>query len=357
LLETKGRLTFLQLVVALAAVAVILGSVRAASDIISQFLMAFVIAVAVMPLQMWLTKKGLPPIVAFILTALAVIGGLGLLIVILVASLNEFATTLPEYESQMAETQSQIQDALNSFGITQESLDSTAATSDASGVLAWLAGVASWLLGAFTNLGFMLAIAAFMLLETFNFPKKIAAVASPEGRRLLGKFVTDIRTYMIVTTKVNLMVGVVDTVLLMVMGVPFPLLWGVLAFLFGFIPSIGFLLSLVGPALMAWLALGPTEAIIVIVAFIVINGGIQNIVMPRQMGEGTGLSPAVVFGSLVFWGWVLGPVGAILSVPMTMITKLALDSADSTRGIAYLMTTGKHPFEKDGAASAAAAGE
>jgi AI-2 transport protein TqsA len=145
---------------------------------------------------------------------------------------------------------------------------------------------------------------------------------------------------------VNLLVAIVDTVLLFAMGIPYAALWGALAFLLGFIPSVGFLLSLVGPALMALLVYGPQAAAIVIVAFIVINGGIQNIILPRRMGEGTDLSPAVVFGSLMFWGFVLGPVGAILSVPMTMIVRLALESSDSTRGLSYLISSGKHPFRR-----------
>ena len=95
---------------------------------------------------------------------------------------------------------------------------------------------------------------------------------------------------------------------------------------------------------MALLISGPQAALVVIIAFILINGGIQNIILPRRMGEGTDLSPAVVFGSLLFWGFILGPVGAILSVPMTMIVRLSLEFSESTRGLAYLVSSGKHPY-------------
>jgi predicted PurR-regulated permease PerM len=193
----------------------------------------------------------------------------------------------------------------------------------------------------------MLALAAFMLLEATAMPAKVRAIALPTRREPLERFVEHVRTYVVVTAWVNLLVGITDTVLLLAMGVPYAVLWGALAFLFGFIPSVGFLLSLVGPALMALLESGPQAALVVIVAFIVINGGIQNIILPRRMGEGTDLSAAVVFGSLLFWGFVLGPVGAILSVPMTMIVRLALDSSNSTRGLSYLMSSGRHSFNRN----------
>jgi predicted PurR-regulated permease PerM len=207
-----------------------------------------------------------------------------------------------------------------------------------------VAEVAKWLAGAFANFGFMLALAAFMLVESIGLPEKVRQISAPSRRVHLDKFVDGVRSYVVVTAWVNFLVGAVNTVLLLIMGIPYAALWGVLAFLFGFIPSVGFLLSLIGPALMALLESGPQAALIVIVAFIVINGGIQNIILPRRMGEGTDLSTAVVFGSLLFWGFVLGPVGAILSVPMTMIVRLALDSSDGTRGLSYLMSSGRHPY-------------
>ena len=341
--EQQRSFSFLQMIVGVAAAAIVLTVVHGASEIISQFLMAFVITVAVAPVQAWLIRRGMRPVWAFLITVVSMVVIIGLLITVLTTSMNQFVQSLPQYKDQFAELQDQVTQTLRSMGVSRATISASPAGSD---VAAAVAGVAAWLLSAFTSFGFMLALAAFMLFEATAMPAKVRAIALPARRAPLDRFVGNVRTYVVVTAWVNLLVAIVDTVLLFAMGIPYAVLWGALAFLLGFIPSIGFLLSLVGPALMALLVYGPEEALIVIVAFIVINGGIQNIVLPRQMGEGTDLSPAVVFGSLMFWGFVLGPVGAILSVPMTMIVRLALEMSDSTRGLSYLISSGKHPFNR-----------
>lgn len=343
--QPKRNAQFLPMIIGIAAVVVILAGVHGASDLISQFLMAFVITVAVAPVQNQLIRRGMGPTWAFLITVVSTIAGMVIVITVLSTSINQFIQDLPQYQDEFAELQTQITEALAAVGISTSAVESSPInTSD---VAAGVAEAASWLVGAFANFGFMLGLAAFMLLEATVMPKKMRAIAVPTSRESLNRFVNNVRSYVTVTTWVNLLVGIIDTALLLAMGIPNAVLWGALAFLFGFIPSIGFLLSLVGPALMALLISGPQAAAVVIVAFIVINGGIQNIVLPRRMGEGTDLSTAVVFGSLLFWGFILGPVGAILSVPMTMIVRLSLEFSDSTRGLAYLMSSGKHPFNRN----------
>ena len=342
---SRGRTNaFLPMALGIAAVVVILAGVHGASQLISQFLMAFVITVAVAPAQSWLIRRGLRPVLAFVITVIATVAGIGLVLVVLTSALNQFIQDLPQYQDQFAELQSQITETLSSMGFSTSTVE--ASTTSTANLASAVAGVATWLASAFANFGFMLALAAFMLFEATHMPAKVKAIALPTAQEPLNRFVTNVRNYVIVTTWVNLLVGVIDTVLLVIMGIPYPVLWGALAFLFGFIPSIGFILSLIGPALMALLISGPQAALIVIIAFILINGSIQNIILPRRMGEGTDLSSAVVFASLMFWGFILGPVGAILSVPMTMIVRLSLEFSDSTRGLAYLVSSGKHPFQR-----------
>ncbi len=305
--ETKST-SFLTMAVGVAAVVIILAAVYGASQIISQFLMAFVITVAVAPVQAWLIRRGLRPVLAFLLTVVGLVVTIGLVILVLTASLNSFIQSLPQYKDQFAELQKQIsRGAL--VARHQPDDDRVQPVHEHERHREAIAGAAQWLLSGFASFGFMLALAVFMLAEATHMPAKVKAISLPARRAPMDRFVNNVRSYVVVTAWVNLLVGVVDTMLLLAMGIPYAVLWGALAFLFGFIPSIGFLLSLVGPALMALLVSGPQAAAIVIVAFIVINGGIQNIILPRQMGEGTDLSPAVVFGSLMFWGFILGPVG------------------------------------------------
>jgi predicted PurR-regulated permease PerM len=341
--EEQKSTSFLSMALGVAAVVVILAGIHGASQIISQFLMAFVITVSVAPIQKWLIRRGMRPPLAFLITVIATILGIGLVILVLTASLNQFIQSLPQYKDQFAALQQQVTSALSSLGFSKSSVEASAST-NTNAIAQGVANVAKWLVSGFANFGFMLALAAFMLFEATVMPEKVKAIAMPARRAPVDRFVFNIRNYVVVTAWVNFLVGATNTVLLLIMGIPYAVLWGALAFLFGFIPSIGFLLSLVGPALMALLVSGPQEAAIVVVAFIIINGGIQNVLLPRQMGEGTDLSPAVVFGSLLFWGFILGPVGAILSVPMTMIVRLALESSESTLGLSYLMSSGKHPF-------------
>jgi len=130
----------------------------------------------------------------------------------------------------------------------------------------------------------------------------------------------------------------VDTIFLLILGVDFALLWGLLAFLLGYIPSVGFWFALIPPFILALFEFGITKALIVLVGYILINGSVQNFLQPKMMGSGLNLSPLVVVISLFFWAWVLGPIGALLAVPMTIIVKeIFLEGFDDTRGLAGLM--------------------
>jgi predicted PurR-regulated permease PerM len=147
-------------------------------------------------------------------------------------------------------------------------------------------------------------------------------------------------------TRVNSMVALGNTVLLWLLGIPFALLWGFLSFLMGYIPVVGWWISLIPPFFLAWAEYGFGKALIVLVAYILINGGVQNIIQPRMMGRGLSISPLVVFISVIIWTTVLGWMGALISVPLTLIVLKLLDSSESTRWIAAIMRIGSEG-EKD----------
>jgi len=140
---------------------------------------------------------------------------------------------------------------------------------------------------------------------------------------------------------------VLNTILLYALGIEFAILWGLLSFFMSFIPSIGFLISVIPPAIMALLQFGPQQMLIVIVAFILINFLVDNVIKPRFIEEGVNISVAVTFISLIIWAWVLGPIGAILAVPMSMVVQAIFDSREDTRWVAYLMGSGSEPYQKD----------
>jgi predicted PurR-regulated permease PerM len=164
----------------------------------------------------------------------------------------------------------------------------------------------------------------------------------PAGNPTLARFrelAGDLREYVRITTWINLLVGLVNTIFLFILGVDYALLWGLLSFLMGYIPNVGFWIALIPPFLLALLEFGVAKALIVLTGYVLINGGVQNFLQPRMMGSGLNLSPLVVILSLFFWGWVLGPMGALLAVPLTMIVKeVFLDAYDDTRGLSELMS-------------------
>ncbi len=145
------------------------------------------------------------------------------------------------------------------------------------------------------------------------------------------------RKYMTVLTGINFLVGLGDTIFLMYMGVDFALLWGLLAWFMGYIPSVGFIIALIPPVLMAYAQYGLQSAIIVAIGYILINGGVQNFVQPKVMGNSLKISPVVVFVGVFIWGYLLGGIGAILAVPMTLLVVIIMENFEGTRPLAILM--------------------
>ncbi len=135
---------------------------------------------------------------------------------------------------------------------------------------------------------------------------------------------------------VNLGVGFGNTILLFILGVPFAVFWGILAWLMGYIPTVGFWIAMVPPLVLAWVTLGVPAAAIVFLGYVVINGSVENFVKPHLMGQGLNMSPLIVFVSVFLWGWMLGGIGAILAVPITLIIISVLDAFDATRWLAEL---------------------
>ena len=144
----------------------------------------------------------------------------------------------------------------------------------------------------------------------------------------MGSFAQGTRTYLGVSAVFGLIVAVIDTLALWALGVPGALIWGVLAFITNFIPNIGFVIGVIPPALVGLLEGGPGLMIVVIVLYCLINFVIQSVIQPRYVGNAVGLSTTLTFLSLVFWTWVIGPLGAILAVPLSLFFKAVLVEAD-----------------------------
>jgi predicted PurR-regulated permease PerM len=210
---------------------------------------------------------------------------------------------------------------------------------DPGAAMGLVAGLLNALQGMLTN-GFLIMLTViFILVEASSFPAKLRAIlAAPDSS--LGYFekvIHNIRHYIAIKTLMSLGTGIAIAVWLLILGVDYALLWGLLAFLLNYVPNIGSILAAVPAVLLAILQLGVGKVLLVMTGYLAVNIVVGNMIEPRVMGRGLDLSTLVVFLSVVFWGWVFGPVGMLLSVPLTMIVKIALDSNEDTRWVAVLL--------------------
>ena len=178
-------------------------------------------------------------------------------------------------------------------------------------------------------------------------PRKLVAITA--GRKQLVNESSRVRDailqYMSLKTVVSVLTGTLAGILVWGLGVDYPVLWGLLAFFFNYVPNIGSFIAAIPPVLLALIQRDLNCALLMGIGYAAINGIIGNFVEPRMMGKGLGLSTLVVFLSLVFWGWVLGPVGMLLSVPLTMIVKIGLENFEQTRWLAIMLGSNPEPAE------------
>ena len=197
----------------------------------------------------------------------------------------------------------------------------------------------SSLRGLLTNTFLILLTVVFILFETAGLPAKLDRILpdTSNSYQYLNQVLDDIKRYMMIKSLTSLLTGVLVAVWLWFLGVDFPLLWGVLALLLNYVPNIGSIIAAVPAVLLTFVQLGGGHASLAALGFLLANIVMGNVIEPRVMGKGLGLSTLVVFLSLVFWGWVLGLVGMLLAVPLTMTVKIALEGNEETRHIAVLL--------------------
>ncbi len=325
------------LVVAGALVIVIAG-MRAAAPLLTPFLLAVFIAIITSPLLSWLKHRHLPASVALLVVIAGLIGVGGLITSLLSGSLDRFMSSLPGYQARLKGLTLELVQWLDTAGfhVPREALTTYVNPANAMGIAGDLI---SGIGGALTNALLILLTVIFILLEATGLPAKLqAALKTPEVTLTrLDHVLTNVNRYMLIKTTTSLVTGLLIWGWLSLLGIDFAVLWGLVAFLFNFVPTIGSFVAAVPAILLALVQLGLHSALWATAGYMVVNILIGNFIEPKFMGRGVGLSTLVVFCSLVFWGWVLGPVGMFLSVPLTMALKIALDANPDTRPIAILL--------------------
>jgi predicted PurR-regulated permease PerM len=327
-----------RILLSLAAVVIIVAGLRAASAIVMPFFIAVFVAVIASGPLFWLEKRGLPTALAVVLIVAGILGlgvGLG---AIAGTSVNEFTERLPEYQSRLEGLRDEAIGWLHARGLTVPE-DSLKAIIDPRAAMALTANLLKGVGSLLANFLLILLTVVFLLLEIAAFTRKLkVAFGDPDAPHGgIDRFADSVRRYVAIKTVVSLATGVLVWLWLVILGVDFPLLWGLLAFLLNYVPNIGSIIAALPPIMLALIQFGIVRAVLVATGYIVVNLGIGSILEPRFMGRGLGLSPLVVFVSLVFWGWVFGPVGMLLSVLLTVTLKIALESVEETRWLAVLM--------------------
>lgn len=322
----------------MAAFVVVVAGVREARELLVPFLLSAFIAIIAAPPLFYLKHKRIPTGIALALViGLVVIAAL-MLGVLVGNSIDDFSAQLPFYQERLNAITAGLLSWLAETGI--EIPKQTASNLlDPSKAMKMAAVGLSSLGGLLTNTFLILLTVIFILLEAASFPTKLEAILqNPDsGLSRFQAFLDNINSYMAIKTATSLLTGLLVGLWLWVVGLDYPVLWGMLAFLLNFVPSIGSILASIPALLLALVQLGITGTLWSLLGYVLINVIIGNIVEPRFMGRGLGLSTLVVFISLVFWGWILGPVGMFLSVPLTMMIKISLDSSEETRWIAILL--------------------
>jgi AI-2 transport protein TqsA len=318
------------ILVGAAATVVVVAGIQAMAWLIGPAFMALIIVIAVAPVQGWLRRHGWPgwaTTIVVILLVYAILLGLALGILISVARL---ATELPQYASKADGLVSSLTAQLAAAGVGPEQLKQAASSLN----LGKLAGVLAALLGSVAGLAsnfvFLIALLLFLCVEAGGAGDRLASIDAdrPRINAALGHFAWGTRQYLLVTTVFGLIVAVLDSVALALLGIPLAVTWGLLSFITNYIPNVGFIIGVVPPALLGLLTGGPQLMVIVIVVYSGVNFVVQSIIQPRFIGDAVGLSVTVTFLALVFWGWLLGPLGAILAIPLTLLAKALLVDTD-----------------------------
>ncbi len=309
----------------------IIAGLQAATSIVAPAFFALVITVAVHPIRGVVARRGWPGwagVVAGALTAYAVVLGLSAAVIYSVA---KFATLIPQYADDFNDMVKSASEKLKSLGISQSAVESIEKSFDPAKLLGVVTDVLHSLASVASSLTMVILLLLFLAMDASNFPAKLSSNTKgrPAAVEALQSFAHGTRQYLIVSTVFGFIVAVLDSVFLAFTPVPDPLLWGLLAFITNYIPNVGFIIGLIPPAALGLLISGPGLMVLIIVVYCVLNFIIQSVIQPKFVGDAVGLSVSLTFLSLIFWVFVLGPAGAFLAVPLSLLAKALLVDVDS----------------------------
>lgn len=316
-------------VVAAGVVITMIGA-RELSWLINPLLLAIVIVILVYPVYQGLQRLPIPRVLAIAGLLLAVYGVILGLIAIVVYSLGRLATVLPDYLPAATATIGQLTTELGSIGIGTDQLREIGRSLDLARVSRWLTAQIPKIAGLAANLVFLYSLLLFLALESTQIRHRMAPTVADHPRlaQSLTGFVIKTRRYIAVTGLFAIIVGGLDTVLLLILGVPLAPLWGLLAAACNFIPYVGFIIGLVPPALLVLLERDWQSMLLLIIVYVLLNSVITTLLPAKFVGNAVDMSMTLTMLSVGFWAWVLGPFGAVLAIPLSLLIKAVLIDAD-----------------------------
>ena len=314
----------------------IIGLQYIAQDLIAPLLLAIFLTVILYPVFRWFRKRGFSKNVSLLLMILTFVVGAGAVVLFLTWSFSLLAQSLSQYTEAFKQSLSQ---TFSSINISEETTSQVTSSITPQNVEA----IGRFIVSSLGNIAFYFIIipilSVLMVLQVDSIPPSVASKLSKNNDNIekFKKFAESIMIYVSSRLKVNVVTGVLFSIALIIIGVPFPFVWGFLAIIMSFIPYIGIIIASTPPVLLAYANGGLVPALLVIGAMAVINLLAENVLSPVILGRGNKISTAAVVISLIFWVWLLGPIGAILSVPLTVFLKIILDGYPETKFLSLLM--------------------
>jgi len=334
-------------VIVMASIIIVLAGIKFAATIIVPFLLSLFIAIILSPSYNFFKSKGIPDILAILIVMSIFLLILAFIAKLIGASVHSFSANIDNYSSKLIVYYQSFSKFAGNLGM-EIPVSEINTMFDSKQAMRFFTSVIEGLGSIFTNGFVVILTVVFMLLESKHFISKIRyADRDAETMNHINQIFTQIKSYMVIKSLISLLTGAVVWIFLSFIGTDYAFLWGVLAFLFNFIPNIGSIIAAVPAVLITLVQLGGISAVFVALFYVIVNVSIGSILEPKVMGKGLGLSTLVVFLSLIFWGWLLGIVGMLLSIPLTIMAKIIFNANEDTQWIAVLLGSGDNLLKEE----------
>ena len=314
----------------LAAATVTAIGISGIRGILAPVLLTLILTICANPVRTALLKRGVPGGIATGSVILVVFGLLAAFTYTIIIAFAQFVSMLPNYAIQFEQIGASIGRALTRIGIDPAQVHAVEQGISPSNIAALVTGALGSVVGITASLVIVLTMMILMAADAVYARTILAQLAQrrPDLVAAVDQYASGVRRYMVVTTGLGIVQGALNSVALLIMQVPAALLWGLLAFLCSFIPNVGYFFAIAPPIVFGFLVGGWPTVIAIVIVYGIINAVVQSVIQPRVVGHAVSLSQTMTFFSVLFWAVIMGPIGAILAIPLTLLAKMVLIDSD-----------------------------